>query len=112
MRTGSCNRRATAGACSALTGILLLSPAPAARAAAHKAAASRTWFVKATAPAHGRGSRRAPFRTLATVEKVSRRGDRIVILPSPVAAAPLDGGIRLKPGQRLVGDGPAVAGRT
>ena len=107
-----CNRRAIAAACFALTGILLLSPAPAAHAAAHKVAASRTWFVKATAPAHGRGSRRAPFRTLATVQKVSRRRDRIVILPSPVAAAPLDGGILLKPGQRLIGGGPTVAGRT
>ena len=35
-----------------------------------------------------------------------------MILPAPKKVAALDGGIRLKPGQRLVGGGPAVAGRT
>jgi hypothetical protein len=35
-----------------------------------------------------------------------------VILPAPVKVAPLNGGIELKRGQRLVGAGPAVAGRT
>jgi hypothetical protein len=66
----------------------------------------------ATARSNGNGSRRKPFRTLAAVQTASRPGDEIVILPAPVTVTPLDGGIRLKPRQRLVGAGPAVAGRT
>ena len=84
-------------------------------AVAHAAAKKRnkrTWYVNATARAHGNGSRRAPFRSLAAVERASRAGDKIVILTAPKSVAPLNGGIRLKRGQRLVGGGPAVAGRT
>src|SRR5436853_2644063 len=72
----------------------------------------KTWYVSAAARPHGNGSHRKPFRTLAAVQRASRAGDKIVILAVPKKRAPLDGGIQLKPGQRLVGAGPAVAGRT
>src|SRR5215831_14542199 len=35
-------------------------------------------------------------------------GDTIVVLPSPINVPPLDGGIVLKAGQRLIGGGPPV----
>jgi hypothetical protein len=94
---------------------LLLVPASSGATASHAKAhkpKTKTWYVSATARSSGSGSRGKPFRTLAAVQKASRPGDRIVIVPAPLTAAPLDGGIRLKPGQRLVGAGPAVAGRT
>jgi hypothetical protein len=46
------------------------------------------------------------------VQRASGPGDKIVILLARVKVPPLDGGIRLKPRQRLIGAGPAVAGRT
>jgi len=72
---------------------------------------ARTLYVSATAKAGGDGSREAPFASLARVERVSRRGDRIVVRPSPRSARPLDGGIRLKRRQTLVGGGPSVLAR-
>jgi hypothetical protein len=74
---------------------------------AHSAAA--TWYVSASAAPGGDGSSAAPFNTLAAVEQASAPGDTIVVLP---AATALDGGIQLKPGQRLLGDGPSVVGST
>ncbi|MGW4244458.1 hypothetical protein, partial [Nocardia sp. NPDC004722] len=68
---------------------------------------SGTWYVRAGAPANGTGSADAPFDSLARVESVSRDGDTILVQPS---TATLDGGIALKPGQKLLGDGPAVLG--
>jgi hypothetical protein len=73
---------------------------------------ARVWYVSARARPGGNGSRHAPFRTLAKVQQASRPGDKIVILPVLKRVAPLDGGIQLKPRQRLIGAGPAVAGRT
>ena len=67
-----------------------------------------TWYVSATALASGRGSASSPFNTLAQVQNISRPGDTIVVVPSPVDAPPLDGGIILKPGQRLIGGGAPV----
>ncbi|MCM6772060.1 hypothetical protein NDR87_02790 [Nocardia sp. CDC159] len=64
-----------------------------------------TWYVRAGAPAPGNGAADTPFASLAQVEAASRDGDTIVVLP---AAGALDGGIALKPRQRLLGDGPAV----
>src|SRR5436853_7716931 len=88
----------------------------AARSAAHRKShwrgRRRVWYVSATARPGGDGSRHAPFRSLSSVERASRAGEKIVILPALKKVAPLDGGIRLKPGQRLVGAGPDVAGRT
>jgi poly(3-hydroxybutyrate) depolymerase len=68
----------------------------------------RTWYVRAAAKHAGKGSRGAPFRSLQAVERVSRPGDRIVILPSPLRVPPLGGGIALKRRQTLVGAGPSV----
>jgi len=74
---------------------------------AAEATGTRTWYVAAHAVSGGTGTAARPFRTLAAVQQASRAGDVIRVLPSRRA---LDGGIRLKPGQRLVGTGPAVTG--
>src|SRR4051794_40828496 len=63
------------------------------------------FHVRAGAPAGGTGSAAAPFASLDAVEAAAGPGDTIVIDPAP---APLDGGIQLKPGQRLEG-GPRSA---
>ncbi len=68
----------------------------------------KTWFVRAGAAAGGSGSRSAPFDSLAAVERASAAGDEIRVLPAPLDVPPLDGGIALKPGQRLIGVGSAV----
>ena len=70
--------------------------------------AHHRWYVSATAPAGGNGSAAQPFNSLALVQGASGPGDTIVVLPSPLSVPPLDGGIALKPGQRLIGDGPTV----
>ena len=75
-------------------------------------AAGRTWFVRAAASGVGDGSMQRPFATLAAVEGASGSGDTIVVLPGSSSAAPLDGGIALKPEQKLVGAGPPVTGLT
>jgi hypothetical protein len=72
----------------------------------------QTIFVSATAPAGGNGSEHAPFNSLADVERASAPGDEIIVLASPITAAPLDGGIALKAHQKLTGRGPSVAGGT
>ena len=72
-------------------------------------AASATWYVSASAAPAGDGSASAPFDSLASVEQASSAGDTIVVLGAP---GTLDGGIALKQGQRLVGDGPPVIGST
>src|SRR5436853_4246904 len=91
---------------------MLLTGSALVRAPSADAAKGRVWYVRAAARPGGNGSRHSPFRTLAKVQQASHAGDKVVILPAPVKVAPLNGGIRLKPGQRLVGAGPAVAGRT
>ncbi|WP_306362876.1 hypothetical protein [Nocardia sp. CC227C] len=68
---------------------------------------SMTWYVRAGAAPGGSGESGAPFDSLARVAAASRAGDTIVIQP---AAAALDGGIALQPGQRLVGGGAEVVG--
>ena len=67
-------------------------------------AEGQTLHVSATAEGVGVGTREAPFASLASAEAASNPGDTIVILASPITAPPLDGGIRLKVGQRLVGE--------
>ena len=67
--------------------------------------AASTWYVNADAAAGGNGSRRRPFATLEQVETASRPGDTVRVLPS---TRPLDGGIQLKDGQRLIGLGDPV----
>jgi hypothetical protein len=69
---------------------------------------AETLFVSASAPAGGNGSEQAPFNSLSAVEQASAPGDEIVVLPSPMTTPPLDGGIALKPRQKLTGRGPSV----
>jgi hypothetical protein len=66
------------------------------------------WYVSASASPGGDGSMQSPFNSLAAVAEASSPGDTIAIEPSPLSVPPLDGGIALKPGQRLVGEGPPV----
>ncbi|WP_141717601.1 hypothetical protein [Nocardia altamirensis] len=67
------------------------------------AAPGQTWYVTAAAQAGGNGTETAPFNTLQAVQQASGAGDTIVVLPAPLGTPPLDGGIALKQGQRLVG---------
>ena len=67
--------------------------------------AAQTLHVRAGATPGGDGSRAHPLDSLATVEARSRPGARIVVLR---ASTPLDGGIALKRGQRLIGAGRSV----
>jgi hypothetical protein len=71
--------------------------------------AASTWYVKGDAAAGGDGSRSRPFTTLEQVEAASRPGDTIRVLPS---MRPLDSGIQLKDGQRLMGLGDRVTTAT
>lgn len=66
------------------------------------------WYVSASAPEGGDGSRARPFNSLQAAEQASAPGDAIIVLPAPPVQPALDGGIALKPGQRLIGGGPAV----
>jgi hypothetical protein len=70
------------------------------------------WYVSASAAANGNGSQRSPFNSLSAVQGAAGAGDTIVVLSSPAAAPPLDGGIALKPGQHLIGAGPSVLSAT
>lgn len=74
------------------------------------AAQATTWYVSAAAPADGNGSAGSPFKSLAQVESASQPGDTIMVEPVPTTTPPLDGGITLKSGQKLIGDGGAVVG--
>jgi hypothetical protein len=69
---------------------------------------TQTWYVSASAAAGGNGTATAPFNSLAAVQQVYGPGDTIMIEPSPLGVPPLNGGIALLPGQRLIGDGPPV----
>lgn len=71
---------------------------------------ARTLFVRAGAATGGDGSQAEPFGSLAAVERASIPGDEIVVLPAPLSEAPLNGGIALKPDQKLTGGGSAVNG--
>ena len=88
-------------------------PPPPALAAEDRRARPQTWHVSATAAPDGDGTRRRPFASLAAAELVSRPRDTIVVLPSPREVPPLDGGIALKPRQRLIGarSGPTESPR-
>lgn len=75
------------------------------------AASARTWHVSAAGTASGTGSVQAPFASLAAVQAAAGPGDTIVVDPAPLGTPPLNGGIALKPAQRLLGGGAAVLGR-
>jgi hypothetical protein len=73
-------------------------------------ASGRQFYVSAQAPAGGNGTLAAPFNTLAAVQQAAGPGDTIIVLPSPLTVAPLDGGITLQPAQKLLGEqAPASA---
>src|SRR6516164_6947370 len=80
----------------------------AARADDNNAYRHSKWYVSVTAAAGGNGSASAPFNTLVQVQQASGPGDTIIVVPSPLSVPPLDGGIVLKAGQRLIGGGPPV----
>lgn len=61
------------------------------------------WFVRAGAPGGGSGTERRPLGSLADIERCAPAGATITVLQSSV---PLDGGIRLKDRQRLLGAQP------
>jgi hypothetical protein len=63
-----------------------------------------TFYVSADAAADGNGSQRNPFLSLIQAEAASAAGDTIFLVASGRGAA-LDGGITLKPRQRLIGVG-------
>src|SRR3954462_4748085 len=67
------------------------------------------FHVRAGAPPGGTGSAQAPFATLAEVEAASGPGDPLAVAPADAA---LDGGIALKPGQRLEGGPRSVLTNT
>jgi len=77
---------------------LLLALAPVVPVAGTAEAAVTTWYVRAGAT--GNGTAAAPLGSLTQVERRSHAGDTIVVLP---AVEPLDGGLRLKPGQTVRG---------
>ena len=72
---------------------------------ANPAQAASTWHVQADAASGGDGTANRPLNTLASVEKISAPDDTILIVPS---RQPLEGGIQLKDGQRLIGMGDPV----
>lgn len=66
-----------------------------------------TWYVRAGAD--GTGTPAAPFGSLAAVQSAAKPGDTIIVQPS---TGTLNGGIALQARQKLIGAGPAVAGKT
>ena len=66
--------------------------------------ASTMYYVSADAGPAGDGSRRRPFLLLAHAESASAAGDTIYLLSSDRGQL-LDGGIALKPRQKLIGIG-------
>lgn len=75
--------------------------------AAAQSPATTTWHVRAGA-GPGDGSEQRPFDSLAAAQQRSGPGDTIVIDPAPADMPALNGGIILKPGQKLLGGGPPV----
>ncbi len=72
------------------------------------AGSGRGWYVSAVAAHGGTGTIEKPFDTLGQAQQASAPGDTITVLAAPLTAAPLDGGIALKPKQRLIGQGASA----
>jgi len=64
--------------------------------------AFNSYYVSASAAASGDGSQNRPFTSLQKAEAVSSNGDIIYLLPADGGDV-LNGGIVLKPGQKLIG---------
>jgi hypothetical protein len=69
------------------------------------------WFVRAGAPGDGVGTNNRPFAALADIERCAPAGATITVLAPAEGAPPLDGGIRLKERQKLVGPAPGSGGK-
>ncbi|HXT23179.1 MAG TPA: hypothetical protein VN923_20690, partial [Thermoanaerobaculia bacterium] len=66
---------------------------------------ARVWYVDNAAASDGDGSMVAPFDRLARAERAADAGDTIYVFRGDGTSRGLDGGIRLRSGQRLVGSG-------
>ncbi|MDP6579086.1 MAG: hypothetical protein QF681_00400, partial [Vicinamibacterales bacterium] len=84
-------------------GVLLALSSPA-KAQAPSTSAGATFYVSADAGSGGDGSRRSPFDSLSQAESASAAGDTIYLQASDSGKV-LDGGIALKPRQKLIGVG-------
>ena len=69
------------------------------------------WFVRGGAPGDGAGTNDRPFAALTDIEQCAPPGAAITVLAPADGAAPLDGGIRLKDRQKLLGPAPAGGGK-
>ena len=69
------------------------------------------WFVRAGAAGDGTGTESRPFGSLADVERCAPAGATITVLAALDTAPPLNGGIRLKDRQKLLGVEPARGAR-
>jgi len=67
------------------------------------ATAERDWYVDNTSPPGGDGSAATPFHELASAERASAPGDTLHLARGDGTPRGQDRGLRLKPGQRLVG---------
>ena len=68
-------------------------------------ASAKDIYIRAGDPEGGDGSEKSPFTTLSAAEAASEPWDSILIIPGDSTTA-LDGGIALKPGQKLIGLAP------
>jgi hypothetical protein len=69
------------------------------------------WFVRARPASEATGTNDRPFASLAEVERCAPAGATITVLAPADGAPPLDGGIRLKDRQKLLGPAPAGGGK-
>jgi hypothetical protein len=69
------------------------------------------WFVRAGAASGGDGTNQRPVASLGEIERCAPAGATITVLAPPDGATPLDGGIRLKDRQKLIGVAPGVGGK-
>ena len=66
----------------------------------------RVWYIKNNAPAGGNGTSSAPFNTIAAFNAApTYNGDIVYIFEGTTGTTPLSGGITLKDGQKLWGQG-------
>lgn len=97
--------------CSPAVALVLLTAAlaaPAAAAEQRRPPRGRVWHVDNTAAPDGDGSMVAPFDRLSRAERAADAGDTIYVFRGDGTARGLEGGIRLRPYQRLVGSGAAL----
>lgn len=69
------------------------------------------WFVRAGAAGDGIGTNGRPLASLADAEKCAGPGATITVLAPAEGAPALDGGLRLKDRQKLLGPAPAAGGK-